>query len=226
MSELMARVLTDQPLRDRLTARGRERLAAYNWHASAAQLVAACQRVYERSAVSAAEALRPLDRLSQLVQGRGEECAARLEVIRGLEAALRRAEADCANRLEVMQQLQAQCAERLSLVQRLDAEAAARLEACQRLTAALECSRAECATLNVGREQARTEGEALRAEAQRRGAALLQAEARCQALEAEVRRLDAVLQRSLLTRSLRACKWLVREALRSLRRPVGRGEVA
>src|SRR5262249_39666835 len=35
MSDLMGRVLADQPLRDRLTARGRERLALYSWHASA-----------------------------------------------------------------------------------------------------------------------------------------------------------------------------------------------
>src|SRR5262249_53661385 len=147
MSELMARVLTDRPLRDRLTARGRERLASYNLHASAAPPVAACRRVQERSAVSAAVALRPLERLSRLVQGREEECAARLEVIHRLEDPLRQVEAEQAPRLAVMQRLQEQCAERLGLVQRLEAEAAARLDACQRLAAALECSRAECADL-------------------------------------------------------------------------------
>ena len=218
MSELMARVCTDQPLRDRLTARGRQRLALYSWHASAAQLVAACQRTRERPAGPVEGALRPLEQLSRHVRDREAECAARLGVIRRLEA-------DCAAGLERGRRLEADCAARLELAQRLEAECAARLGVIECLDDAVRRSRAECAALSAENQRLEAECTARRAEAQRLDAARLQldaalrqSEAQRQALDAEVRRLNAVLQ-SPSVRSLQACKRLVRGALRPFRAP-------
>lgn len=49
MAELMERISTDEPLRDRLIFAGRKRLQAYNWESSARELMAACSRVARRS---------------------------------------------------------------------------------------------------------------------------------------------------------------------------------
>jgi glycosyltransferase involved in cell wall biosynthesis len=209
MSELMARAFNDQALRDRLTARGRERLALYSWHASAAQLVAACRRVCERPAGPVEDAVRPLEKLSRHVRDREAECAARLDVIRRLEA-------DCAAGLERGRRLEAVCAARLELAQRLEAECAARMGVIERLDHALRCSRAECTALSAENQRLGAESAARLAEAQRLDAALLQSEAQRQALDAEVRRLNAALQAPAI-RSLRACKRLVRGALRPFR---------
>jgi glycosyltransferase involved in cell wall biosynthesis len=217
MAELMARVQTDDALRERLTVRGRGRLGLYDWRASAAELVAACGRVRARPAAPAEETVAPLDRLSAHVRGWDAECVARMDVIRRLEAAVPQLEAECAARLEDNRRLEADCASRLALARRLEAEAEARLDACQRLSNALGCSQAEVEVL-------RAERDAARAEAQRLDAARLQAEARAQAAEEQLRQLHEALQRSRLTRSLRTCERLVRGALLPFRRSAQRRE--
>jgi SAM-dependent methyltransferase len=77
------------------------------------------------------------------VEAGDAECAARLGVIRGLEAALGRSEAECAARLEVIRRLDAECAARLEVIagleaalRRSEAECAARLDVIQRLAGA------------------------------------------------------------------------------------------
>ncbi len=49
MSELMTRLYEDQELCQRLKVRGKERLARYSWHASAAQFIDACSRIQRRA---------------------------------------------------------------------------------------------------------------------------------------------------------------------------------
>jgi hypothetical protein len=218
MSELMAQVCSDQPLRDRLVARGRERLGQYSWHASAAELVAACERTVARSAGPVPGDLRPLEQLSRHVQHREAECAARMEVIRRMESG-------CTAGLERARLLEAECATRLELAQRLDAECAARLKVIENLNEALQSSQAECAARlelihRLDAECAARLGEAQRLEAVRLqlDAALRQSEAERQALDGEVRRLTAIVQ-SRPVRSLLACKRLARGALRHFRAP-------
>ncbi len=226
MSAALARVHTDEPLRERLKERGRGRLALYDWYGSAAQLVAACRRVSERPVAEAPEAISPLDRLSRHVRRLEAEAAGRLKIIRGLEA-------DCAARLETQQRLEADCVARLDLIHRLDADCT-RLVACiQGLEADLGRSRAEADALRAEAQRlgsalgaSEAEAAALRAEAQRLDAAGARAEAWGRALEEELKRLHEDLERSRVLRSVRACKRLVRGALLPFRRPDGRDAAA
>jgi hypothetical protein len=137
MSAPMARVDRDEELRLRLAARGRERLRYYDWHRSAAELVAACTRV-AAGPVSCSEAVlvraghRLNGRLQEVEADREarleaihrleKEAAARLEVIHRLDGALRQSEADRAARLEAIHHLQATLARSEEAKQRAEAE--------------------------------------------------------------------------------------------------------
>jgi glycosyltransferase involved in cell wall biosynthesis len=86
MSDLMTRLCEDAELRERLKVRGKERLARYSWHASAAQFIEACQRIQRRvPALSAAPTL-PLDRLGRYLESVQSNRAAWLKVSKHLAA--------------------------------------------------------------------------------------------------------------------------------------------
>jgi glycosyltransferase involved in cell wall biosynthesis len=99
MSALMARVFADQPLRDRLAARGRQRLARYSWHASAARLVEACARL-AAGPRGGADPVADVRRLVGLVRAIQTERDERLAAIRVLDAA-------CGERAKVIDRLAA-----------------------------------------------------------------------------------------------------------------------
>jgi glycosyltransferase involved in cell wall biosynthesis len=116
MSETLLRVFTDQGLRDRLVARGRERLALFNWRTSATRLVDACARICQRGPVAVEIPLVPLQRLNQLVQEIDADRGAKQVIIRDLDAA---------------------CKARLAVIQRLDRINKAQLDTIQQLKATL-----------------------------------------------------------------------------------------
>lgn len=87
MSEALLRVFTDQALRDRLVAQGRDRLSLFNWRTSAAHLVDACARICQRVPAAVEIPLAPLQRLNQLVQDLEADREAKHVMIQDLEAA-------------------------------------------------------------------------------------------------------------------------------------------
>jgi glycosyltransferase involved in cell wall biosynthesis len=91
MSALLARLVTDQPLRERLVARGKERLARFSWRASAGELVAACERLTARNSAPVQSPLQACQSLTRLVQEIEADRAARLDVIHRLDDALQEA---------------------------------------------------------------------------------------------------------------------------------------
>ena len=105
MCDLMVRLYRDQPLRDCLTARGKERLAEFSWHTSAAQLVAACHRVHEREPALTPAPLLPLQRLHQYLLALQADRTARLELIQRLDATLKESLANGGLYLGVIEQL-------------------------------------------------------------------------------------------------------------------------
>jgi glycosyltransferase involved in cell wall biosynthesis len=106
ITALMTRVFSDQPLRTELVQRGRERLALYHWHASAANLVEACARLAAQPPQPGEDPHVAVGRLIQLIRGIQNDrdlreveirqldaaCTARLGVIATLEAALKQSQ--------------------------------------------------------------------------------------------------------------------------------------
>jgi hypothetical protein len=68
MSQLMSRLFADGDLCEQLKANGKERLARYSWHASAAQLVDACARIQLRAPATTQAAALPLHRLGTYLE--------------------------------------------------------------------------------------------------------------------------------------------------------------
>jgi glycosyltransferase involved in cell wall biosynthesis len=125
MSSALARVVHDEPLRLELVARGRKRLGLFRWQDSAANLVAACQRVAD-GAARGGIAGQAVGQLHQLLQRREAELEARLDVIHRLDA-----------------QFKEDRAAHLDAIARLDRECGLRLEAIHRVTAQLEEANAD-----------------------------------------------------------------------------------
>jgi glycosyltransferase involved in cell wall biosynthesis len=105
---LMARVFDDPALRTRLTAAGRERLARFDWHTTAARFIDACTRLAAQPTGPAADPRAGVRGMVELVRGIQDDrerrqgliaeldaaCRARLELVERLDADLRQAHAD------------------------------------------------------------------------------------------------------------------------------------
>ncbi len=150
MSEAMALVASDEPLRARLVARGKERLRCYDWRDSAAQLMAAFARVDSRTPSPSATPFPTVSRLNQLLHEIDADRAARLDVIQRLDAdrvkqleVIQRLDADRAARLDVIQRLEVDRATQREVFQQAEADRAARLDVIHRLAADLAQSEAD-----------------------------------------------------------------------------------
>lgn len=104
MSACMERLYSDGGLRARLVERGRERLRHYQWGASAAQLVGACQRAASRAAGAAPEATPALRRVVQFIHEIQADREARLKVIQDLHDHIRASEAEQEARQEAQRE--------------------------------------------------------------------------------------------------------------------------
>jgi glycosyltransferase involved in cell wall biosynthesis len=130
MSDAMLRVFTDEPLRARLAAAGRERLSLFSWHDSAARLVEACRRVHERAPALVHDPQATFQGLHRFVQDIEADRAAKQKTIEQLNAA-------CAERLEAIQQLDAALRQFKVDLQESETSRAAQGKVIQRLEAAL-----------------------------------------------------------------------------------------
>ena len=114
MCAALLRVFNDQALRERLVARGRQRLVLFNWRTSADNLVAACTRVAQRAPLAVEIPWLPLQRLNQLVQEIEADREAKHAVIHDLDAV-------CKARLAAIHLLDAECKARLQPIHQVDA---------------------------------------------------------------------------------------------------------
>jgi glycosyltransferase involved in cell wall biosynthesis len=88
MGGLMRCLFSDENLRTKLIERGKERLRAYAWRDSAAQLYAACQRVMTHSPAEKEAPIAPACALNDFVDTVQNDRAARLDVINRLHATI------------------------------------------------------------------------------------------------------------------------------------------
>lgn len=87
MTQLMRDVVEDPTLRSRLASRGNARLSKFSWDESAANLIAACERVAARPFVLSYDTvLGSTQRLRRRLQESEKDRAARLAVIERLDA--------------------------------------------------------------------------------------------------------------------------------------------
>jgi glycosyltransferase involved in cell wall biosynthesis len=87
MTLLMRDVVEDPDLRNRLAPKGAARLSQFSWDQSAANLIAACERVAAKPFVLSYDTvLESTQRLRQRLQASDEDRAARLAVIERLDA--------------------------------------------------------------------------------------------------------------------------------------------
>jgi hypothetical protein len=87
MALLMRDVVEDPRLRSRLAAKGAARLSQFSWEKSAANLIAACERVGGKPFVLSYDAaLQSIQSVRQRLQASDKDRAARLVVIERLDA--------------------------------------------------------------------------------------------------------------------------------------------
>jgi hypothetical protein len=112
-------VASDEALRRRLVQAGRARLGLFSWHASAANLVAACQRIASSAPAAQEPPVQALVKLNGVLHEIEADREARLDVINRINALLEQTREESAARLDVIHRLTVEANQRTETIHHL-----------------------------------------------------------------------------------------------------------